>query len=190
MQSIDWLIEHMQACIADGRRPVVIEGWGRAEILGVEVRGKADRIDRTREGKLVIVDYKTGKPPSNKSVVEGYSLQLGLLGLLAAEGGFDPIADDQQAKVKGAAEGFEYWSLAKKQGTQDFGYVTEPTKGKNDLTADNMVPIARGHLEEAIAAWILGDAPFTAKLHPDYAPYADYDHLMRVAEWYGREGGK
>ena len=26
----------------------------------------------------------------------------------------------------------------------------------------------------------------TAKLHPEYAPYADFDQLMRLEEWYGR----
>jgi ATP-dependent helicase/nuclease subunit B len=25
-------------------------------------------------------------------------------------------------------------------------------------------------------------------LHPEYAPYGDYDQLMRRDEWYGREG--
>ena len=30
-------------------------------------------------------------------------------------------------------------------------------------------------------------AAFTAKLVPEYAPYAEYDQLMRRDEWYGRE---
>ena len=41
--------------------------------------------------------------------------------------------------------------------------------------------------EEAIAQWILGDAPFTAKLHPEFAHYGDYDQLMRLQEWNGRQ---
>ena len=36
--------------------------------------------------------------------------------------------------------------------------------------------------------WLTGAEPFTAKLHPIYAPYGDYDQLMRLDEWYGREG--
>ena len=42
--------------------------------------------------------------------------------------------------------------------------------------------------DSRIAFRLTGDAPFTAKLHPEYAPYADYDQLMRLEEWFGREG--
>ena len=35
--------------------------------------------------------------------------------------------------------------------------------------------------------WLTGNEPFTAKLNPAYAPYGDYDQLMRLEEWYGRE---
>ena len=39
---------------------------------------------------------------------------------------------------------------------------------------------------EAAAKWLTGNEPFTAKLVPEYAPYAEYDQLMRRDEWYGR----
>ena len=35
--------------------------------------------------------------------------------------------------------------------------------------------------------WLTGSEPFTAKLNPAYAPYGDYDQLMRLEEWYGRK---
>jgi ATP-dependent helicase/nuclease subunit B len=34
--------------------------------------------------------------------------------------------------------------------------------------------------------WLTGSEPFTARLNPAYAPYGDYDQLMRLEEWYGR----
>ena len=37
------------------------------------------------------------------------------------------------------------------------------------------------------SSWLTGDEPFTAKLNPAYAPYGDYDQLMRLEEWYGRK---
>jgi ATP-dependent helicase/nuclease subunit B len=41
--------------------------------------------------------------------------------------------------------------------------------------------------EVAISNWILGNTPFTAKLHPEFALYGDYDQLMRLQEWNGRQ---
>ena len=35
--------------------------------------------------------------------------------------------------------------------------------------------------------YLLGTREFTAKLNAAYAPYGDYDQLMRLEEWYGRE---
>ena len=39
----------------------------------------------------------------------------------------------------------------------------------------------------AAADYLTGDRPFEAKLNPAYAPYEDYDQLMRLEEWYGRD---
>ena len=40
----------------------------------------------------------------------------------------------------------------------------------------------------AVAAgkWLTGAEPFTAKVKPEYS-YPEYDQLMRLEEWYGRE---
>ena len=52
---------------------------------------------------------------------------------------------------------------------------------------DDFLPLARRLLRDAIAAYILGDEPFTARLAPDYPGYSDFDQLMRLDEWFGRE---
>ena len=41
--------------------------------------------------------------------------------------------------------------------------------------------------EAAASIYLTGSEPFVAKLHPSHAPYGDYDQLMRLEEWYGRE---
>jgi len=160
-----------------GRRPLAAEVEGWCELAGIRLRGVADRIDRCADGSLAIVDYKTGQPPSAKAVAEGYSLQLGLLGLIAERGGFDD--------VEGAASCFEYWSLAKKAGR--LGYVASPVGGRSGLDAADFTTLAARNFIAAAEKWLTGSEPFTAKLHPEYAPYGDYDQLMRLDEWYGRE---
>lgn len=42
------------------------------------LRGKIDRVDMNDEGQFVIYDYKTGKAPENKEIINGLNLQLPL----------------------------------------------------------------------------------------------------------------
>ncbi|WCT74833.1 double-strand break repair protein AddB [Sphingomonas naphthae] len=177
-------IERLGGFVADnrgaGRVPLVAERKGRIEIEGVTLEGTADRIDRLPTGGLAIVDYKTGQPPSGKAVIEGYSMQLGLLGLIADRGGFEGI--------EGKAGEFEYWSLAADRKSGDLGYVQSAVGLKRDgsgIEPGDFTDVAARNLIAAVQTWLLGEEPFTAKLHPDYSPYEDYDQLMRLDEWYG-----
>lgn len=180
MKAIEWIAAKMADLTANGRALVAVEQMGNIDIAGVNLRGTFDRVDRLADGALAIVDYKTGKAPSAAAVAKGYSLQLGLLGLIAERGGFDDLS--------GSAGAFEYWSLAKDGDA--FGKITTPVdalgKGNRIITAE-FVAIAERNFVEAVGTWLTGDEPFIAKLHPEYAPYSDYDQLMRQGEWYGRD---
>jgi ATP-dependent helicase/nuclease subunit B len=138
------------------------------------VHGKADRIDVMADRGLAIVDYKTGKAPAQRAVDAGFALQLGLLGLIARAGGFPDVAGEPQAH--------EYWSLTKDR--DRFGKRVCPDK---KIGAADFLAHAEAHFRAAAADYLTGDKPFTAKLNPAYAPYGDYDQLMRLEEWYGRE---
>ena len=46
--------------------------------------------------------------------------------------------------------------------------------------------LAHSNFADAASKWLSGSEPFTAKLNPAYAPYGEYDQLMRLEEWYGR----
>ncbi|MFC0203837.1 double-strand break repair protein AddB [Novosphingobium soli] len=162
---------------AEGRQVLGIEAWGDMQYRGVRIHGRADRIDRKPDGGLVVVDYKTGQPPTGRRVQEGFALQLGLVGLIAQDGGFEGIA--------GTADAFEYWSMAKsKDGT--LGYVFEPVregKKKFGIPREAFLPETARFLDDALDRWILGDEAFTARLNPELGSYADYDQLMRLDEW-------
>ena len=156
-----------------GRRPLAAEVTGEAPIAGIAVHGRVDRIDRLADGSLAIIDYKTGAPPSGKAVEQGFALQLGLLALIARAGGF--------AEIDGDPGGFEYWSLAKRLLDKN------PIRPGKDMSAEEFLAHAYRHFAEAAEKWLSGTEPFTAKLNPAFAPYGDYDQLMRLEEWYGRE---
>ena len=164
----------------EGRELLVAERSGRTELLGVKIKGRADRIDRLADGSLAVIDYKTGGAPKPKQATAGLAMQLGLVGLMAERGAIKDVA--------GKVGRFEYWSLAKDKGV--FGHISQPTSkkpGDNRIEASSFVAFIKTQAEEALAKWIIGTAPFAAKLHPEYANYEDYDQLMRLQEWDGRQ---
>jgi ATP-dependent helicase/nuclease subunit B len=181
-EGLQWVAEMTQQLESEQERKLcVAEASGKTEIDGIIIKGRVDRIDTLANGGLAIVDYKTGGAPSVKQVTAGYALQLGLAGLMAADGGIK--------NVSGAADAFEYWSLAKNRDGK-FGNIQSPVSHNNQkgkIDAAEFVAFAEGKARAAILSYIKGEEPFTAKLHPEYAPYADYDQLMRLEEWNGRE---
>jgi ATP-dependent helicase/nuclease subunit B len=146
---------------------------------GVRIHGRADRIDQLPDGTLAVVDYKTGTPPSARMVEEGFALQLGLIGLIA-QGGLDQGRGGKPAR-------FEYWSLARNRGAISASWRSPCWKAAASPASRARIPRPpREILEEAIARWMLGRDPFTARLNPDLPGYSDYDQLMRLDEWQGR----
>jgi ATP-dependent helicase/nuclease subunit B len=172
-EAIRWIEEQERANQAAGRLPLAAEKRGEAALGGVTLHGKADRIDRLGTDGIAIVDYKTGKAPAQKAVEAGFALQLGLLGLIAEAGGFEGVSGQPRAH--------EYWSLSKYG--DKFGRCVRPDK---NMGAEEFLAHAHRNFQEASGKWLTGDEPFTAKLNPSYAPYGDYDQLMRLEEWYGR----
>ena len=184
IEAIRWIAAEVVKDKAEGRTILAVEREGRADIAGVTLMGKADRIDRLADGRIGIIDYKTGKPPSARQVKAGYSLQLGLLGIIAELSGFDGLGTQPKAGD------FEYWSLAKK-GDQ-FGYRERPVDplGKRDkVVTDEFTAHAHEHFEGLANGFLLGTVAFRAEINPEVANYGDYDQLMRLEEWYGRDDG-
>ena len=183
-RGLEWIDAEIAELERNGRRVLVSEARGEMDYLGVRVHGRADRIDQLADGSLAIVDYKTGGPPTPASVEKGFALQLGTLGLIAADGGFPGVAGDP--------EWFEYWSLAKskvKDHPTGFGYRIEPVKEgkkKTGLPREEFLSQTEFFLSDAIKRWIIGDEAFTARLNPDIGGYNDFDQLMRLDEWQDR----
>ncbi len=180
--ALAWIEGEQERLLGEGRRVVSFEQKGQIMVDGVRIHGRADRIDLCPDGTLAVVDYKTGSPPSGKMVQEGFALQLGLIGLIAQGGGFDGVA--------GTPNRFEYWSLSRRPREQDFGYMEEPVPGgrkKTGIPREDFLSETERFLREAIARWIMGNDPFTARENPNLPSYTDYDQLMRLDEWYGKD---
>lgn len=143
---------------------------------GAELRlsGKADRIEVTRDGRLRIIDFKTGSPPSKEQVEKGFAPQLTLEAELAARAGFRDVVGPMPV------EAVHYLKLHHdpKGWTKD----TE-LKFKDRHLAD----VAAEHLERLllhVAALRDGREAYLSRRAPDYIKYSSpYDHLARVKEW-------
>lgn len=182
--ALEWIDGEVTALAKENRRVIATEIKGEMKVDGIRIHGRADRIDRNADGTLAVVDYKTGAPPSGKQVQAGFALQLGLIGMIAGAGGF--------TGAEGEATRFEYWSMTRRRkGDPGFGWRDEPILEKpkrSGIPREDFLPETEKFLREAIARWLLGSEPFTARLNPDIAGYNDYDQLMRLDEWIGSLG--
>ena len=175
--ALRWAAAQVWDAQAEGRAPIDVEVKGEHVVQGITLHGKADRIDRDREGRLAIVDYKSGAAPSAKAASDKLDNQLGLLGLIAEMGGMEAI---DAARV-GA---LEYWSLRPNRRDGGAGKISHSYNARSKLkTAEDAIARAADALLELSADYLLGDAPFVPG---EGAGHGDYDQLMRRDEWFGR----
>lgn len=129
-----------------------------------EITAKADRIDETKDGQYIILDYKTGSARSTNEIIKGYAPQLPIEGLIASNGGFNGLAPKKTA-------GLVYWQLGKKE--------TFLSKNIDDVLKKN-----QENLLVLINTFDKPDTPYYCQPNPSYAPkYSDYLNLARVQEW-------
>ncbi len=151
------------------------EVWGRIVLDGfvggkVELFAKADRIDETKDGKVNIVDFKTGSARTQTEVKKGYAPQLPIEGIIAREGGFDGVK-------KADVESLMYWKLANKtvKITGDINNLLDETLSNVRRVVDEFDNEKNGYL---------------SRPNPKALPeYSDYEHLARVKEWSVKESG-
>jgi ATP-dependent helicase/nuclease subunit B len=163
----------------DTIRPVTTEIRGRLEFDGragaFTLTAKADRIDRLADGRLAIIDYKTGVVPSHTEIGLGLSPQLPLEAAIALSGGFTGVP----AAGIGA---LAFWRLS---GGEPPG-EERPIKG--DPTA--LAELTHGGTEALIWAFDDPATPYCSQPRPAHAPrFDDYAHLARVQEWSASSGG-
>jgi ATP-dependent helicase/nuclease subunit B len=153
------------------RRQTIVKSY--AEIEGrlavgdaFAIHGRADRIDIIANGDAVILDYKTGEPPSGQQIGAFLAPQLLLEGAMIRNGGFGDLG-------KREVEALLYLR---------FGGGREPGEIR---------PVDIKLMDEALARLKRRVVDFSAQAMaylPRVKPYrvdipGDYDHLSRVREW-------
>ncbi len=134
---------------------------------------RADRIELWGDGRLAILDYKTGQVPSQKDVERGLAPQLPLEAAMAEAGGFSP-------DLCGATAELAYWHLT---GGYLAGKATLLFEKSDDARQAAIVAALRG-LENLIDQYDEPDRCYLAQPHPAWTPrFSDHAQLARVAEW-------
>lgn len=125
---------------------------------------KADRIDETIDGKINIIDYKTGSARSKTEIKTGYAPQMPIEAIIAQSGGFENIAAKQVNLLA-------YWKLGKEEISLE--------ENLQEVIETNL-----NNIKELIAVFDDEDKAYLTQPNPKYAPaYSDYEHLSRIKEW-------
>jgi ATP-dependent helicase/nuclease subunit B len=95
----DWIAAHeSQRRAAGAPVKIVSELTGRWRLPAHDflLTGRADRIECDTDGRLTIVDYKTGQPPPKRDIDAGLALQLPLEAAMARAGSFPGVPQDSE----------------------------------------------------------------------------------------------
>ncbi len=135
--------------------------------------GRADRIDRRRDGSYEILDFKTGTPPSPKQLSTGLAPQLALEAAMLRRGAFAGIPAGASVSRLG-------WI-----GLGRVGKGEPFSSAVKDRPADELGDEAAARLSALVAAYADPERPYVSRARPMFENRfgSPYDHLARVAEW-------
>lgn len=140
----------------------------------------ADRIEHHADGRVSLIDYKTGTPPGMDEVRAGFAPQLTLEAAMANRGAFGLAPGTQ------VAEAIYVKLFAKGGGRERPLLFTRPDAPLADISEKHFAELAA--LLNQFRDPTVG---YPARPYPKFAArYNAYDHLARVREWAaGREDG-
>jgi double-strand break repair protein AddB len=143
---------------------VETEGKVRLDPLPFTLFGTPDRIDRLPDGRLLLIDYKTGTPPT-KAQQEAYEKQLLLAAAMAERGGFADLGPSEVARIS-------YVGLGA-------GSKVEETEIDETVTGRVWEGLVR-----LITRYLARETGYTARRAVFEDRFeGDYDHLARYGEW-------
>jgi ATP-dependent helicase/nuclease subunit B len=160
-----WFIATENARRGAGTKLLASETKGSIALGPLTVTAVADRIDQIEPGGWNIIDYKTGRVPSDKELAGLFAPQL----LLEAAMQFETINGPPRTVQ------LSYWQA---NGLGDGGKVIEVKD------SETLAPAMIALLHKMIAHFSNPATPYAALPWPEFIPhFNDYKHLERVAEW-------
>lgn len=161
--------------------PQALEIRGDMDLDGFNLHATADRIDVVeQDNRPVIIDYKTGRIPSNADIVNGLSPQITLEGAILKSGGFNNVPLDISAlkfiKVSGG----------RTPGEEVF------VEGRNVPDLETLINDALEGLKALLAEFQNEETPYLSLPDVSKAPpeeWQSYAQLARVQEWATIEEG-
>ncbi|MBR7621748.1 double-strand break repair protein AddB [Phenylobacterium sp. 20VBR1] len=171
-----WVADLERRRRADGRT-IHVELKGELEINApgglFKVNARADRIEITPDGYGHILDYKTGKAPSQKVVDTGFSPQLTLTAAILAYGGFPTLGRPMPGDLT-------YLEVTgrKPAGREEVRAAAGEESEAAARTALDGLGKLVARFDDPAQPYLSRSAPQFVKTH-----ISDYDHLARVFEW-------
>lgn len=150
----------------DGGTPVILEEAGKVDLpaLGFRLIGTPDRIDLLPDGRLHILDYKTGSPPT-QAAQRAFDKQLLLAAAMAERDGFKGLEAAEVARITYV------------------GLGATPKAEETAITPALTAEVWAG-LQSLIAHYRSEATGYTARRAVQKERFeGDYDHLSRFGEW-------
>lgn len=166
----------------NGRKLFAVEKEALVQLTPtVQLYAKADRIDKTADNKLIVLDYKTGAPPSIVDVLNGKEPQMATEAVIAHKGGY---------LKNGALDSVEYWHVS--------GAKKAPLDVKNAIgnKADVMHFIEEAeiglknlaeHYTEKETAYEAFPGGATAEDKEGPCVFCEYSGICRYKDWAGEQ---
>ncbi|WP_196260056.1 double-strand break repair protein AddB [Pelagibacterium limicola] len=146
------------------------------------LRGRADRIDILKNGKLAIIDFKTGSVPAPADMKAYFAPQLPLEAVMARHGGFGDIPSVR-------SEALFYIKIGAKPDALDPQAFSLP----NDTDLDGAIAGTFQRFLRHISAMLMREGQkMPARVFPKKGQRfkGDYEHLARTGEWALTETGE
>ncbi|WP_370676083.1 double-strand break repair protein AddB [Pleomorphomonas sp. PLEO] len=141
--------------------------------------GRADRIDVEKDGRVTVIDFKTGRAPTAAQIAAQLTPQLPLEAVIARHGGFSRLSGPREAAelVHVVLRGLE--------GRDEIeSYTGHEPRGSDPVTLEQTIAEAEARLRGLVRAYADPNRGYLSRARPfRKIDHGDYDHLARVSEW-------